>query len=123
MDEVRITVHINGRDYPLACAAGEEERIQSLAGRIDAVAKRLPGSANVMGESRLLVMAALILADQLDDMQQQAAQATAAHSRKASPAQTSKTGKTSTSSDDRLAEQIEKIAARLEKLASTLVHG
>lgn len=116
MDETRITVRINDRDYPLACRAGEEERITALAARIDAIAKRVPGATNVLGESRLLVMAALILADQLDELERSKAQAKSATSTKGKAGVGDLDGETM----DTLTEQIEIIAGRLETLAGKL---
>lgn len=116
MDETRITVRINDRDYPLACRAGEEERITALAGRIDAIAKRVPGANNVLGESRLLVMAALILADQLDELERSKAKTKSSASTKAKTGVSDLDGETM----DTLAEQIEIIAGRLETLAGKL---
>ena len=120
MAETRITVHINDRDYPLACAEGDEDRITALAARIDAIAKRVPGSATSIGEARLLVMVALILADQLDELER-TSKANPPHATK-STARGKPNAKPNAKPADgamvtKLTEQIESIASHLETLA------
>ena len=65
MGQVAITV--NGRSYRFDCGDGEEARLKELAayvkGRMEALARE---HGNV-GEERLLLMAALIIADELWD--------------------------------------------------------
>jgi cell division protein ZapA len=59
-----VSVQIANRDYELACGDGEEERVQELAGYVDEkiadLRRQLPGTPEV----KLLVFAALILADE-----------------------------------------------------------
>ena len=59
-----VSVQIANRDYELACGDGEEERVQELAAYVDekiaALRRQLPGTPEV----KLLVFAALILADE-----------------------------------------------------------
>ena len=63
MGQVSITV--NGRDYKIACDDGEEEHLAYLASYISHHADDLVGSAGQVGEARLLLMTALVLADEL----------------------------------------------------------
>ncbi len=65
MAEVRITV--DGRDYRLACDEGEQNRIVALAGTLDERVGLLAARENRAGASQILVMAALMLAADLDD--------------------------------------------------------
>jgi cell division protein ZapA len=65
----QITVTINGRNYPVACNEGEEQRIEELGRYIDAKVKTFAHELGQIGESRLLVLAALVLADELADAQ------------------------------------------------------
>ena len=59
-----VSVQIANRDYELACGEGEEERVQELAACVDEkvteLRRQLPGTPEV----KLLVFAALILADE-----------------------------------------------------------
>ena len=117
--QVQITVRINGRDYTLACVPGQEARIESLAARIDGMAKRVPGAANSLNDARVLVLAALYLADQLDTLEQKKAEATtAASTPKASAPATS--GTITNGGGDGLAGHIESIAMRVENIANQI---
>jgi cell division protein ZapA len=59
-----VTLTIAGRDYVVGCAAGEEDHIADLGRMIDARLASLPPTA-VQGESRALLFAALLLADEV----------------------------------------------------------
>jgi cell division protein ZapA len=63
----QVTVEIGGRTYPLSCRDGDEAHLSELAGDIAAKADGLTASLGPMSESRLLLMAALMVADELHD--------------------------------------------------------
>ncbi|MDE0173574.1 MAG: cell division protein ZapA [Defluviicoccus sp.] len=63
MPEVDVT--INGRNYLVACEAGEEERLSELAAYIDDRVETLVSSLGQIGDNRLLVMTCLMIADEL----------------------------------------------------------
>jgi cell division protein ZapA len=65
----QVTITINGRAYPVACNEGEEQRIAELARYVDDKVKTFAKDLGQIGEARLLVLAALILADELADAQ------------------------------------------------------
>lgn len=65
----QIDVRINGRDYRLACEDGEEGNLRALAAKLDGHVNNLRKSFGEIGESRLIVMAALTVTDQLDETQ------------------------------------------------------
>jgi cell division protein ZapA len=65
MAQVEITV--NGRSYAIACNAGEEERLQRLAEYVDTKVREILKTAGQPGEPRLLLMAALMVADEYFD--------------------------------------------------------
>ena len=93
-----VTVSIGGRNYTVACDPGEEGHIELLARSING---KLSGMANLSGQSeaRTLLFAALLLADELHELQTGAAPAAA---------------------DDRSPEALERLAERLEDLAERL---
>ena len=108
MAQSNVTVTINGSDYPMACAPGEEDKVKALGERINSVASQIAAASGSIGESRLLVMAALILTDQLSELEQKSSSSeTQAASQNSAEA---------TSRDDKMAEMIEQLAARLEAL-------
>jgi cell division protein ZapA len=61
----QVNVTINGRQFRMACEDGEEERLARLAEDLDALISRLRLRFGEIGDTRLTVMAALTLADDL----------------------------------------------------------
>ncbi len=61
----QVTVTINGRQFRMACEEGEEEHLQRLAEDLDQRIARLRGRFGEIGDTRLTVMAALTVADEL----------------------------------------------------------
>ncbi|MGB7404688.1 MAG: cell division protein ZapA [Pacificimonas sp.] len=59
----QIRVDVGGRSYPLACKDGEEATLGQLAAVVDAKAKRLSEQLGHLPEARLLLMSAIMLAD------------------------------------------------------------
>jgi len=62
-----VMVRINGRDYRVGCAEGEEARIGRLADYIDMKVQELVGQVGQVGDTQLVVMASLMVADELND--------------------------------------------------------
>lgn len=62
-----ISIKIRGQQYSLACRDGEEKRLGALAEYVDSKAKTLIDNLGQVGESRLLLMSALLIADELDE--------------------------------------------------------
>jgi cell division protein ZapA len=62
-----INVTINGRQYRMACEEGQEARLLQLAEGFEARIGDLRGRFGEVGDSRLTVMAALTVADELLD--------------------------------------------------------
>ena len=102
----QISITINGRTYPVACNEGEEQRIRDLARTIDSKVASFARSVGQAGEARLLVLAALVLADELAEANEALrglrAQAPAAD------------GTAIAAGVDRLAARVEAVATRLE---------
>ena len=67
MSQSVVTIRLNGTPYQIGCGAGEEAHIETLAAEIEEVLQSLVGSVGQIGESRLLAMAALILADRVHE--------------------------------------------------------
>jgi cell division protein ZapA len=61
----QVEVHINGRNYVLACADGEEARLRQLSDYLDGRMTKLARSVGMVGEARLFLLGALMLADEL----------------------------------------------------------
>ncbi len=65
MAEIDVTVC--GRSYRLGCEDGQERRLAALAGALDAEARAVASQTGAMSESKVLLMAALVLADRADE--------------------------------------------------------
>jgi cell division protein ZapA len=63
------TITINGRTYRLKCGDGEEARLLALSDIVRQRVDSLAGEFSAAGDDRLLLMAALMLADELLDAQ------------------------------------------------------
>ena len=59
-------ISIRGRSFSIACAPGQEMRVQRLAEQLDARVRQISDAVGDIGEERLLVITALALLDELD---------------------------------------------------------
>ena len=64
----QVSVTINGRQFRMACEDGQEEHLTSLARELDARIADLRSKFGEIGDLRLTVMAALTIADELNEM-------------------------------------------------------
>ncbi|MBL4739435.1 MAG: cell division protein ZapA [Sneathiella sp.] len=97
-----VTVKVNGRPYPIVCGDGEEEHLKYLAEFVDKKVKDISGMAGNASEGQILLMASLLIADDLTQAYE-----------------TIEKNKSGTSNDpspdmEVIAEKIEAIAERLE---------
>ncbi|HEX8233011.1 MAG TPA: cell division protein ZapA [Caulobacteraceae bacterium] len=64
----QVTIEVNGRPYPVGCEDGQEEHVRSLAALFDEQVRQVAGEVGQLAESRLFLMGALLLADELADL-------------------------------------------------------
>ena len=64
-ETLTIKIEINGVVYPVSCISGEEDRLISSAKEVNQVIADLSNISETVGETRLLAMTSLILADKL----------------------------------------------------------
>ena len=107
-----VVVKINGRDFPLTCADGQESRTRRLAQYVDGKITEFSKNLGQIGEARLLLLAALVIADELSDaneaLQQERSRGRTAGSAGGEAAEAAASGIRD------IAERIEAIAARIE---------
>jgi cell division protein ZapA len=60
-----VEVVVNGREYQVACDVGQEDRLRELAQSFDKRVQVLASSVGQVGDARLLLMAGLVLSDEL----------------------------------------------------------
>lgn len=72
MSQVEIT--INGRQYRVACEDGQEAHLTDLANYFDEKMNSLVNEVGQIGDTSLMVMAGLLIADELSDANQELAE-------------------------------------------------
>ena len=58
-----VKIEVNGKYYPISCEIGEEERVIASGKLLSDIIGTLDNHENKISESKVLLMAALILAD------------------------------------------------------------
>lgn len=64
----QVSKKINGRTYRLSCDDGEEQRLSELLAYVDTHTDKLTEQFGQIGEDRLMMMAAIKIADELWDL-------------------------------------------------------
>ena len=59
-----VNVMVNGRAYTIACDDGEEAHLKELAAHVDIKAREVLSAVGQVGDTRMLLMAALLIADE-----------------------------------------------------------
>ena len=59
----QVTIQIGGRSFDVVCQEGEENFLHAAAAMLDEEAQKLNGAGSRITESRMLLMAGLLLAD------------------------------------------------------------
>ena len=67
IEMAQVEVKINGRNYQIACDDGQEAHLAQLGEYIDKRVQELVSAVGQVGDSRLLVMTSLLLADELSE--------------------------------------------------------
>jgi cell division protein ZapA len=96
-----VDLFIAGRSYQIACRDGEEENLKAAARLVDAKSREALSGLGTLSESRQLLFASLLLADQIVEGSGGAA---------AIPAEP----------DPAIAARVDALAERLETLAASL---
>ena len=68
-ETVTVKIEINGVVYPVSCMTGEEGRLIESSKEVNKVISSLSKISETIGETRLLAMTSLILADKLIEQQ------------------------------------------------------
>ncbi len=105
----QVDIRINDKAYRIACEDGQETRLTELAQMVDAHVSDLVEQVGQVGDTRLLVMASLLVADELMDLHD-AAHEVDEEDEEFSPSEMEDVSLAIES----LADRIERIAGRLE---------
>lgn len=105
----QVTIQINGRPYAVGCEDGQEAHLAELARLFDHQVRQVSEDMGQLGETRLFLMGALLLADELMDAKARLPSVQAELARLQSD---------NARLEARAAAALEKAAARIEKLAA-----
>jgi len=101
----QVTLRINGYAYTIGCRDGEEQHLLAMGREVDQRIDTIKSSAGQSGEARMLVMAGLLMADELHELKHKLAAA-----QSASPG----------NGDARLGRRLSRMAKRAEEIAAGL---
>ncbi len=65
----KVTISLNGRPFTIGCEEGQQAYLRELAGHLDGHVRGLAERVGQIGDLRLLLMASLIVADELKEAQ------------------------------------------------------
>ena len=71
----QVTIEVNGRPYTVGCEDGQENHLAQLAALFDRQVRQVGQEVGQLGETRLFLMGALLLADELADTRSRLAHA------------------------------------------------
>ena len=106
----QINVEVNGRPYAVGCEDGQEAHLIELARLFDHQVRQVSQDMGQLGDTRLFLMGALLLADELSDARGRLASMQAEMSRVQADRARLET---------RAVTALENAASRIEKLAAT----
>jgi cell division protein ZapA len=119
----QVNVTINSRQYRMQCEDGQEERLVELAKLLDDRINELRGKFGEVGDTRLTVMAALTMADELHEVAQKIQRleqelAGAQDARAAASARAQATQAAVVAAFNSAAERLESMAKKLNQTAN-----
>lgn len=108
----QIDVSINGRKYKISCDDGQEDHLVQLGAMVDKRVSELVAGVGQIGDNRLLVMASLLLADDLAEAQ--------ARLQTGDPGGAEAARAMAIEVEERAAQAIDQLAQRIEVIAEGL---
>jgi cell division protein ZapA len=106
----QVSLTVNGRPFAVTCDDGQEARIRRLGEYVDAKVAEFVRSVGQVGEARLLLLAALVITDELAE----ATEALRQHRSGAHDAEAGAAVDAAATGVHGLAQRVEALAARLE---------
>lgn len=112
-----ISLNINGKSFGISCDDGQEQRVVQLGKYVDARLREIANSGAAATESHLLVLTALVLADEAFENREHA---TALYNQQMSTLPPANDGTLSAAEEQMIASAIDKLASRIESVAQRL---
>lgn len=104
----QVTIDVNGKPYSVGCEDGQEAHLTHLAGIFDRQVRQIGADVGQLGETRLFLMGALLLADELADARSRLAQ---------SQGELARVNADRVRAEERAISAIDAAASRIESLA------
>jgi cell division protein ZapA len=105
----QVTIEVNGRPYQVGCEDGQEQHLKDLAAIFDRQVRQVSQDMGQLGDTRLLLMGALLLADELADARNRLS---------AQQAEIARLQSSQSRTETRAVLALESAAKRIEKLAA-----
>jgi cell division protein ZapA len=102
----QVTLRINGYSYTIGCKDGEESHLEAMGAEVSSRIDGVRLAAGPSGESRMLVMAALLMADDIFELRRKLEAATPAE--------------VQPKPDPKLSRKLSRMAKRAEEIAEGL---
>jgi len=116
-----VTVTINGRTYKMSCDEGQERHLLKLAEHVGRQVEALQEQVGQVGDTRLLLMAGIMVADEFGEAKRriEVLEAELERIKSAHESATQRLQQT----QDAAAQSLEMVAGRIEKLTERLNAG
>ncbi|MDR3530376.1 MAG: cell division protein ZapA [Rhodopila sp.] len=108
----QVTLRINGYAYTIGCKDGEERHLEAMGAEVSRRIDGVRAAAGPSGEARMLVMAALLMADDIAELRGKVEAAEAAAEAATGPQKP----------DPKLSRKLNRMAKRAEEIAEGLEH-
>jgi cell division protein ZapA len=102
----QVTLRINGYAYTIGCQDGEEKHLEAMGAEVNSRIEGVRTTSGPSGEARMLVMAALLMADDLFDLR--------------SRLEAAEAGGGTAKPDPKLGRKLNRMAKRAEEIAEGL---
>ncbi|MGI9509812.1 MAG: cell division protein ZapA [Geminicoccaceae bacterium] len=112
-----VDITVNGRRHSVQCGEGEEARVKGLANYVDRKVAELAADGAKIGDARLMLLASLMVADELSDAYDKIQELEAGHGQGA--AHSAPAG-ADAEHERRAAALIEQVAEQLNAVAAEL---
>ena len=116
-----VNVMVNNRAYTIACDEGEEEHLKELAAHVDAKAREVLASVGQVGDTRMLLMAALLIADEHHELA--AKVAAGAQAASVSSSEKQNLHLRAEQAESKAADMLESAAKKLEDIAARIAQA
>lgn len=116
MGEVSLAIH--GRNYGVACDDGQESRVSKLGVYVDRRLREIASAGAASNESHLLVLTAIVLADEIQELREMLQSAKANSNIRPAP-QAQQQG-ISREEEEQIVEAIDHLASRINTVALRL---